>query len=147
MNFKINLSKTASTSAEFAIEFLKNDCMLYFDKIILNSNSIEQTFDYDLDLSTPYTLRISRHEYDLYKTNNLTHTSHIIVNHITLDNFWILGDKNHWSKTVYDSKYLEHLRDRAATWELTKDLYNNVLYFNGYLEYTITTPIRDMYFK
>ena len=70
MNFKINLSKTASTSAEFAIEFLKNDCMLYFDKIILNSNSIEQTFDYDLDLSTPYTLRISRHEYDLYKTNN-----------------------------------------------------------------------------
>ena len=66
---------------------------------------------------------------------------------IIIDDFWEITDKNHWSKTIYSRSYVEYLDDKPVTWELSKDLYNNVLYFNGILSYSFTRPIRGMFFK
>jgi hypothetical protein len=147
MNFKIKLRKTAPSPAVLAIEFLQNDYMLHYDHFYLTSDQIEKSFDYDLELDKFYVLRISRHEQEFYQTNKLVHDSYVIVEEIMLDNFWTIDHKNQWSKTVYDTKYKHHLNDKPATWELSKDQYNNTLFFNGSLDYSITSPIRGMFFK
>jgi hypothetical protein len=147
MNFKIKLIKTNITPAVVSIEFLHGNKLLHGEKFFLSGSADVRSIDYNLDLGSKYVLRISRNESELYQTDKLVHDSHVIVDSITIDNFWTIGKANHWSKTVYDKKYIDHLRDKPVTWELDKELYNNVLFFNGSLQYTITTPIRKMFFK
>lgn len=148
MNFKVKLKKTNSLSATVAIEFLRDDdYMLHFDLVCLTNNTNECTFSQELDLNRPYNLRISRHENDLYSTNKLVHDSYVIVEEIKIDDFWIIDKKNHWSTTIYDSKYKQHLKDKSVTWELSKKMYNNTLFFNGSLDYMISAPIRGIFFN
>lgn len=74
-----------------------------------------------------------------------THKTWVIVNEILIDNYWKITEHNHCSKTIYDNEYLTHAKKLGATWELTKDLYNNVLFFNGRLCYDILFPVRRMF--
>lgn len=104
-------------------------------------------FKQELELDEDYILQIVRQEKELYSTDRTVHDSYVIVDEILIDDFWTINDKNHWSKTIYDAEYIQHLADKTTTWECTKDLYNNVLFFNGSLTYTIKTPIRNLYFK
>ena len=147
MNFKIKLTKTNITPAVVSIEFLHKDKLLHSEKFFLNRSADIREFDCGLDLGLEYILRISRHELELYQTDKLVHDSYVNVDSLIIDNFWTIGEDNHWSKTVYDKEYINHLGNKPVTWELSKNLYNNVLFFNGSLEYTITTPIRKMFFK
>ena len=147
MNFKIKLTKTNIIPAVVSIEFLRDQKILHGEKFFLNGSADIRAFDYNLDLGSEYILRISRHESELYQTDKLVHDSYVNVGSITIDNFWTIGEDNHCSKTVYDKEYINHLSNKPVTWELSKNLYNNVLFFNGSLEYTITTPIRTMFFK
>ena len=134
--------------ATIAIEFIRDDdYMLHYDLFCADQDSIERKFAQELELDRNYTLRISRHESGLYSTEKTVHDSYVIVDEITIDDFWIINDQNHWSKTVYDTKYIQHLDNKSPTWELTKELYNNTLFFNGSVDYAITAPIRNMYFK
>lgn len=148
MNLKIKLKKTNSSPAVFAIEFLRDDdYMLHYDLVYLNDSNVERTFAQELELDRSYILRISRHENGLYLTNNLVHDSYVIVEEIQIDDFWTIDDQNQWSITTYDNKYKQHLKGKSVTWELSKKLYNNTLFFNGNLDYNIKLPIRGMYFK
>lgn len=132
MNYKITLNKTSNEIVEIAIN--GQQYTLYNQQQIIELDS-------DTDII------ISRCDKHLYQTTKLVHDTYIIVEQILIDNFWIIDHNNHWSKTVYDQEYCNHLRDKSVTWELSKDLYNNVLFFNGSLIYHITTPIRGMFFK
>ena len=87
-------------------------------------------------------LSIVRHE----PINDTTHKTWVTVNKIVIDDFWVIGDNNHWSETKYDFDYFEYAKNLGATWELEKTLYNNVLFFNGKLSYKITRPARGMFF-
>jgi hypothetical protein len=147
MNFKIKLRKTTKLPATIKLDFLQGDSILSSRVIHMVNNSVEATVTQRLELRRSYTLRISRREEELYLTNNLVHDCYVSVEDIKIDNFWSIKDQNHWSKTVYDSEYKQHLVDKPVTWELSKDLYNNVLFFNGSLDYTIQIPIRSMFFK
>ena len=147
MNFKIKLTKTNINPAVVLIEILHEDKLLHGEKFFLNGSVDIRAFDCDLNLGSEYTLKISRHELELYQTDKLVHDSYVNVDSIVIDNFWTIGEGNHWSKTVYDKEYINYLSNKPVTWELSKNLYNNVLFFNGSLEYTITTPIRTMFFK
>jgi hypothetical protein len=133
MNYKITLSKNTDEDVEIQINL--NSYLLTTQQTIIDINT---------DSSV---IAISRQDNNLYQTNKLVHDTYVVVEQILIDNFWIIGDENNWSKTVYDQKYREHLVDKPVTWELSKDLYNNVLFFNGCLEYHITKPIRGMFFK
>jgi len=147
MNFKIKLTKTNIIPAVGSIEFSCDQKILHSEKFFLNRSADIKEFDYNLDLGSEYILRISRHESELYQTDKLVHDSYVNVDSITIDNFWTIGEGNHWSKTIYDKEYINHISNKPVSWELSKNLYNNVLFFNGSLEYTITTPIRTMFFK
>ena len=134
MNIKITLKKNAPES------------------VTININSqpytlVDQITTISIDQQLPSLLEISRNDIALYNTDRLTHSTYVIVEQILIDNFWGIGDKNHWSKTRYSQEYIQHLDNKPVTWELSKDLYNNTLFFNGSLEYNITTPIRGMFFK
>jgi hypothetical protein len=133
MNYKITLSKNTDEEVEIQINLTP---------YVLTSQ--QTVIDIDTDSTV---IDISRHDNSLYQTSNLVHTTYVIVEQILIDNFWIIGDKNHWSKTIYEQTYRDHLADKSVTWELGKDLYNNVLFFNGSLIYCITKPIRGMFFK
>jgi len=133
MNYKITLSKNTDEEVEIQINLTS---------YVLTSQ--QTVIDIDTDSTV---IDISRHDNSLYQTSNLVHTTYVIVEQILIDNFWIIGDKNHWSKTIYEQAYRDHLADKPVTWELGKDLYNNVLFFNGSLIYCITKPIRGMFFK
>lgn len=76
-----------------------------------------------------------------------THKTWITVNEIVIDDFWVIGNNNHWSETKYDSDYVNYAARLGATWELEKTLYNNLLFFNGELTYKITRPVRKMFFS
>jgi hypothetical protein len=132
MNYKITLSKTADETVEILING---------QQYILSDQLQVIELDSDTDIV------ITRCDKNLYQTAKLVHDTYVIVEQILIDNFWIIGHTNHWSKTVYDQEYFDHLKDKPTTWELSKDLYNNVLFFNGSLIYYITTPIRGMFFK
>lgn len=132
MNYKITLSKTADQIVEILIN--GQQYILYDQQQVIELES-------DTDIV------ISRCDKNLYQTNKLVHDTYIIVEQILIDNFWVIGHNNHWSKTMYDQEYYNYLLDKPVTWELSKDLYNNVLFFNGSLIYHITTPIRGMFFK
>jgi hypothetical protein len=133
MNYKITLSKNSNELVNVKIN--EENYTLY--------NTITT-----IDINTDQLLiTVARHEDGLYQTDKLTHDTYITVEQILIDNFWSIGHNNHWSKTVYDQQYRDHLADKSVTWELSKDLYNNVLFFNGCLEYHITKPIRGMFFK
>jgi hypothetical protein len=147
MNFKIKLRKTTKSPATIKVDFLLGSNMLSSTTIHMVNDAAEATFTQRLELHRSYTLRISRYEDQLYSTNNLVHDCYVVVEDIEIDNFWSINEQNHWSKTVYDSEYRQHLSDKPVTWELSKDLYNNILFFNGSLDYTIQTPIRSMFFK
>lgn len=133
MNYKITLSK--NTDEEVEIQVNSASYVLTAQQTII---------DVDTDLSV---IVISRLDDSLYQTNKLVHSTYVVVDQILIDNFWVIGDENNWSKTIYDQEYRNHLADKPVTWELSKDLYNNVLFFNGRLEYHITKPIRGMFFK
>lgn len=133
MNYKISLSK--NTDEEVEIQVNSASYVLTAQQTII---------DVDTDLSV---IVISRLDDSLYQTNKLVHSTYVVVDQILIDNFWVIGDENNWSKTIYDQEYRNHLADKPVTWELSKDLYNNVLFFNGRLEYHITKPIRGMFFK
>jgi hypothetical protein len=133
MNYKITLSKNTDEEVEIQINLTS---------YVLTSQ--QTVIDIDTDSTV---IDISRHDNSLYQTSNLVHTTYVIVEQILIDNFWIIGDKNHWSKTIYEQTYRDHLADKPVTWEIGKDLYNNVLFFNGSLIYCITKPIRGMFFK
>jgi len=147
MNFQIFLRKNNLPSAIIAIELLKDEHMIHYDHFSMIENEIKKTFAIEPSVYDQYTLKISRHELDLYQTDKMIHDSHVIVDKIVLDDFWTIDDKNHWSKTIYDPEYVAHLKDKEVTWELSKDLHNNILYFNGSLDYKISIPIRGMFFK
>jgi hypothetical protein len=132
MNYKITLSKTTNETVDISIngqQYILDDQL--------------QVIELDLDTD----IIISRCDKNLYQTAKLVHDTYVIVEQILIDDFWIIGHNNHWSKTVYDQEYCDHLKNKPTTWELSKDLYNNVLFFNGSLIYHITTPIRGMFFK
>jgi hypothetical protein len=133
VNYKISLSK--NTDEEVEIQVNSASYVLTAQQTII---------DVDTDLSV---IVISRLDDSLYQTNKLVHSTYVVVDQILIDNFWVIGDENNWSKTIYDQEYRNHLADKPVTWELSKDLYNNVLFFNGRLEYHITKPIRGMFFK
>jgi hypothetical protein len=133
MNYKITLSKNTDEEVEIQINLTSH---------ILTAQ--QTVIDIDTDSTV---INISRHDNSLYQTFNLVHTTYVIVEQILIDNFWIIGDNNHWSKTIYEQTYRDHLADKPVTWELSKDLYNNVLFFNGSIVYHITKPIRGMFFK
>lgn len=147
MNFQIFLKKNNIIPVDLAIEILQNDYMIYYDNFTLIENDIIKEFSIKNKIIDQYILKISRHEQGLYHTQRLTHESHVFVDKIILDNFWTIDEKNHWSTTSYDQKYVNHLKDKQVTWELSKKMYNNILYFNGSLIYNITIPIRGMFFK
>jgi hypothetical protein len=147
LNFNLTLSKTTEISATVAVEFLQDDYMLYFEKFSINEPSVKKTFTVDLESDRSYILKVSRHEQELYQTDKLVHDSHLVIDSIVIDDFWTIDSKNHWSKTVYDSAYIKHLKDKSVTWELSKHLHNNILFFNGSLDYNIKTPIRSMFFQ
>jgi hypothetical protein len=133
MNYKITLSK--NTDEEVKIQINMTSYVL---------TTQQTTIDITTDSSV---IVISRLDESLYQTNKLVHDTYVVVDQILIDNFWIIGDENNWSKTIYDQQYRDHLADKPVTWELSKELYNNVLFFNGRLEYYITKPIRGMFFK
>lgn len=139
MKFKITLT-SSSTPVDLTVKLLEE-----YPLTVVGTTDIE--FDANLKLGQEYLLEIIRNDASLYTTNKTTHSSYVTINQILIDDFWAIGDKNHWSKTYYDSNYVEHLKDKPVTWELSKDLYNNVLFFNGKITYTITKPIREMFFK
>jgi len=133
MNYKITLRKNTDEPVEVLINSTPH--------LLKNQQTV-------IDINTDdATINVSRHDNRLYQTSNLVHNTYVIVDQILIDNFWTIGDKNHWSKTIYDQSYIDHLADKPVTWELSKDLYNNVLFFNGSLIYYITKPIRGMFFK
>ena len=132
MNYKITLNKTSNEMVEIVIN--GQQCIL---------DDLQQVIELESDTDVV----ISRRDKNLYQTAKLVHDTYVIVEQILIDDFWIIDHNNHWSKTVYDQEYCDHLKDKPVTWELSKDLYNNVLFFNGSLVYHITTPIRGMFFK
>lgn len=136
MNIKIYLSKTNNKDVTVAVDMQQH---LLTEK--------QTVISIDRAIREKYYLEISRCDTSLYKTPNLVHDTYVIVDKIILDDFWIIGDSNHWSETVFETAYLNHLNGKQVTWELDKKLYNNVLYFNGLLRYKFTTPIRGMFFK
>jgi hypothetical protein len=135
------LSKTSDQPANITIQFDQ-----YSKAYTIERSTLAIEFDYNLTLAKEYKLVISRDESDLYSTDKLVHDSYIIIDKIIIDDFWEIAEGNHWSKTIYKKEYISHVLDKNHTWELTKDLFNNVLYFNGEIEYTISTPIRGMFF-
>lgn len=148
MKFKLQLGKTSDASATVAVEFLNaNQYMLFYKYFTIDANQIELEFDHELTLDDSYVLKVTRHDHSLYSSDQLVHDSYVIVENIIIDDFWVIGKNNHWSTTVFDTKYIEHLKDKLVTWELSNTVCNNTLYFNGSLEYNITAPIRKMFFK
>lgn len=136
MNIKIYLSKTSNKPVIISVDLCQYTLT---DK--------ETVISIDRSITQSYQLEIGRHDNSLYRTNNTVHDEYVIVNRIQIDNFWVIGDTNHWSTTRYDTEYINHLTDKQYSWELSKNLCNNTLFFNGSLDYTITTPIRGMFFK
>lgn len=136
MNIQIKLRKTTDKPVTVSID-LRRYILDSTDTVISIERNIRGT----------YYLEISRFDDSLYTTGALIHETHVIVDSITIDNFWEIGDSNHWSKTIYSQSYIDYLADKPVTWELSKDLYNNILYFNGSLQYKISIPIRGMFFK
>lgn len=133
MNYKITLSKNSDDDVEIRINLIP---------YVLTTQ--QTSIDINTDSSV---IAVSRQDDRLYQTNKLVHDTYVVVDQILIDNFWIIGDENHWAETIYDQQYRNHLTDKPVTWELSKDLYNNVLFFNGCLEYHIIKPIRRMFFK
>lgn len=136
MNIKIKLRKTSSQPVTVSIDF-----QLYL------LENIDTVISIDRNITRDYYLEISRFDDSLYLSGETTHQTHVIVDSIVIDNFWEINEHNHWSKTIYSRSYINYLSDKPITWELSKDLYNNTIYFNGILQYKISTPIRGMFFK
>lgn len=117
----------------------------YIDQQTVEVNQ-QHTVDIDFDpaLGKQYILSISRFDPALYNTKKLEHDSYVTVDSIVIDNFWKIGSHNHSSQTVYHPTYVAHVGDSTA-WQLSHDLYNNKLYFNGALEYQLSIPVRRMF--
>lgn len=90
-----------------------------------------------------YTLSISRHE----PFTGTTHATWVKIESIRIDEFWEIAQHNHWSKTSYDPDYMSIVSKMENSWELTKDLYNDTLFFNGSISYEITAPVRKMFWS
>ena len=86
-------------------------------------------------------LRISRNEPIIAPS----HVTHIRIDRLILDDFWEINCNNDPSFTEYDEDYIEHARNSGASWEITKDRHNNVLFFNGSIRYDIRFPLRSMF--
>ena len=88
-----------------------------------------------------HNLRITRDE----PFENTTHVTWVKVESIKIDDFWEIGDLNHWSKTEYAPEYVRKVQEQDHSWELTADLYNDTFWFNGSLLYEIPVPVRKMF--
>jgi hypothetical protein len=136
VNIKIHLNKTTDSDVVIAVD-MQQHLLTKAETIISIDRNIQQS----------YYLELSRCNTSLYVTPKLVHDTYVIVDKIVIDNFWVIGEHNHWSETIFNADYIDHLSNKRVTWELDKKLYNNVLYFNGLLRYKITTPVRGMFFK
>lgn len=106
-------------------------------------HAMQETVSFDVpnkDVGT-YKISITRQE----PFAGTTHATWVKVEEIKIDDFWKIGDVNHWSKTTYDDDYFAAVSEMSHTWELTKDLYNDTLFFNGCLSYEISAPARKMF--
>lgn len=136
MNFRFTLTKTESSLVQVLVSGINGKINLVAPTTIIS-----------VDLPTPCELFVQRQDEDLYQTNKTCHDNRVIVESILIDNFWTIDKRNHWSVTEFDADYIEHVQKYQGTWELKNTLNNDSLYFNGKLVYSITSPIRSMYFK
>jgi len=135
MNILIVLKKQSDNS---------DPVVLVQEKTIVLSKLI---FEVRLDVEIPTVLKISRNEPELYTTTNTCLDNCVYVDKIIIDNFWEITESNHLSVTEYNKEYIEHVLKFQHTYELSKTLYNNALFFNGSLLYNLTKPIRSMFFN
>lgn len=139
MNVQVLLEKQSPDSDPV----VKISCGSYIQAVTLNDTLTTVSFD----IVTPATLSVSRHEPKLYSTTDTCLPNCVFVKKIVLDSFWEIGDHNHMSVTNYDQEYVSHVKQLPHTYELSKTVYNNALFFNGSLDYQITRPIRKMFFQ
>jgi hypothetical protein len=116
---------------------------IYNTKLTIKSESMTNFEIPDFKQNSTYTFSVSRQE--ILKSNSCTLDAWLVIDKVIIDDFWELSEQNFPSYSYYNNEYYNAVKINGATWELEKYRFNNVLFFNGKIEFSITTPVRTMF--